>query len=129
MIDLIYSIIVSILIIIYTVSPNMNYKDPKRTSIIVLIYPLLIYNVYQLSLKIHETSSLNLQIFTYIFTIILCSLTINYLQQPRLTFDPDDERKEALIIISSLLLLENVIIILYQILPTHIKNKILRIAI
>ena len=65
-------------------------------------YPLLAYNCYELSLRMNKKQYKT--IIYNILPILLVSLSINYLQQPEIVFDPDDIRKRLLWIFSLLCL-------------------------
>ena len=123
MLNLIYGIILAILNINYSSTHILEYNDSRRITIITLTYPLLIYSIYNLSIKIHLSLKIDIIVINLITNIVLSSLILSYLQQDRLLFDPDDRRREINIIISGVLIIENLGLISNKIIPKYMKDR------
>ncbi len=100
--------IYAILVASFFLSKYFSYDNNFRIIILIITYPLLALNCYDLSLKIHANKKLpyikkKRLICEEIFQIILFSLVINYLQTNEILFDIDDRRRYIIIIISSIL--------------------------
>ena len=122
MLNLVYTIIYSSLILSYLLQSEIEYDNNMRIAIIALTYPILCYNTYKLSLCIHYSSKITIPLLNNIANIILASLIINYLQQCKYVFDSTDKRREIIIIISGLLLSSDFLLLVYNLLPNKYRN-------
>ena len=94
-------LVYNILVFSFCVSKYFTFDNNVRIIILLLTYPLLALNCYNISLAIHKREIGKVRV--EIFQVILFSLVINYFQTNEILFDIDDYRR-YLIIISSLLL-------------------------
>ena len=88
-----------ILVFSFCASKYFIFDNNLRIIILLLTYPLLAWNCYNISLAIHEKKIKMIEICN----VVLYSLVINYFQTDEVLFDIDDYRR-YLIMISSLLL-------------------------
>jgi hypothetical protein len=103
--DLCYNVIVCS----FCASKYFAYDNNLRIIILILTYPLLAWNCYNLSLTIH----MHCPNYCIFFQIILFSLIINYFQVDEIFFDIDDIRRNIIIVQSLLLFFLQVYKILY----------------
>ena len=103
--DLVYNMIVCG----FCASKYFAYDNNLRIVILILTYPLLAWNCYNLSLTIH----MHCPNYCIFFQIILFSLIINYFQVDEIFFDIDDIRRNIIIVQSLLLFFLQVYKILY----------------
>ena len=90
-----------VLVFSFCASKYFTFDNNLRIVILLLTYPLLAWNCYNISLAIHKEEIG--KVWVKMFQVILFSLVINYFQTNEILFDIDDYRR-YLIIISSLLL-------------------------
>ena len=88
-----------VLVFSFCASKYFTFDNNLRIIILLLTYPLLAWNCYNISLAIHE-KKIKME---EICQVVLYSFVINYFQTDEVLFDIDDYRR-YLIIISSLLL-------------------------
>jgi len=93
----------------FCASKYFTYDNNFRIIILILTYPLLAWNCYNLSLAIYMSCPK----YSIFFQIILFSIIINYFQTDEILFDIDDIRRDIIITLSLLLFFSQVYKILY----------------